>query len=126
MIIESDLFIKLISWNGKPAAITLWPFIIISPKRISHIANSYNSGYEISKAIMLNHEFIHVAQQKELWLIGFYFLYLYYFFKYLIRTRNFSLAYFHIPFEQEAYYQQSNTDYLTYRRPHSWKNYLNK
>ena len=106
MIIKSDIFIKLISWFNKPMAITLYPFIIYSPKRME--------GYFVD--VLINHEKIHIEQQKELYVIGFYILYIYYF----IKLRS----YYDIPFEQEAYKNQTNVFYLQVRKKHSWRKYI--
>lgn len=99
----------------KPAAITLWPFIIYSPKRIT------NKMYE---PMLINHERIHLAQQRELWVIGFYILYIYYFLKKFKRHKDFFTAYCSNCFELEAYYNDTNMSYLKNRQPHAWKRYL--
>lgn len=124
MIIHSNLFIRLISWFMKPTAITLWPFIIISPKRIKEQATREKTSEEAVTYFLINHEKIHLQQQKELYVIGFYVLYLYYFLKYLIRYRNFKSAYRYIPFEQEAYDKQYTLKYLEKRPPYIWKEYV--
>ena len=46
---------------------------------------------------------IHIQQQKELFIVLFYALYLYYWIKNLIVFRNSKVAYMMIPFEREAY-----------------------
>lgn len=115
MIIKSDTFIYLISWFMKPAAITLWPFIIISPKRIK---NSYEMD------VILRHEQIHLRQQAELFVIGFYILYVYYYVKFYVKRRSHYSAYRLIPFEMESYLNQYEWMYLKNRQPHAWKRYL--
>ena len=69
----------------------------------------------------LNHEMIHVAQQKELLYIPFFIWYgiewLLLFFKY----RDWEKAYFHIRFEEEAYHHQSDLDYLKHRRHYCYR-----
>ena len=59
-----------------------------------------------------NHEKIHFAQQKELWLIGFYVLYLIYWLRY---------GYRNIPFEKEAYIYEGYNDYLQFRAKFAWR-----
>lgn len=59
-----------------------------------------------------NHEKIHFAQQKELFLIGFYLLYLFYWIKYGYRNN---------PFEKEAYTYQGFNDYLKIRGKFAWR-----
>ena len=70
----------------------------------------------------LNHEKIHLAQQRELWLVGFYLLYAFYW----LRARAFLRmsshdAYMAIPFEVEAYAQQHDMDYLKNRERFAWR-----
>ncbi len=113
MVIRSDTFIFLISWFMKPSAIALWPFIIISPKRIHKKF--------LEKTI--NHEKIHLAQQKELLLLGFYILYLYFYVKNYL-SYNHKEAYFRIPFEREAYLYESDFSYLKKRKKFKWKEWL--
>ncbi|MBR6758545.1 MAG: hypothetical protein IKM35_08755 [Bacteroidaceae bacterium] len=73
---------------------------------------------------VINHELIHTAQMKELWVLPFYILYLLEwtikFFKYL----NWHKAYRNISFEREAYTHGDDFDYLTYRRPMAWRMFL--
>lgn len=63
---------------------------------------------------ILNHEKIHFAQQKELWVIGFYILYLYY---WVLR------GYKKIPFEIEARTYQNYPMYLHNRKKFHWRTY---
>ena len=90
-------------------AITLYPFII--------------SRGEMSE-ITINHEKIHLRQQRELWLIGFYFLYVYFWLKSKIKGRSSLAAYLDIPFEREAYHMQEDMDYLKRRPKQAWLRYL--
>ena len=90
-------------------AITLYPYIIFSKKA------------EDVSPITVNHEMIHIEQQKELWVIGFYLLYVLYWIKNLIKYRNSSQAYMNIPFEIEAYTNEFEADYLDMRPKHAWR-----
>ena len=84
-------------------AITLYPFIFVR-----------NDSDKLDKEL-INHECIHLRQQKELMVILFYIWYfLDFLFKYL-RYRNWDKAYRNIIFEREAYNNQSNLDYLKVR-----------
>ena len=65
--------------------------------------------------IDINHEKIHTAQMKDLLFIGFYIWYLIEWIWNLFEYRNFIEAYKHISFEKEAYAQQDNMYYLSYR-----------
>lgn len=72
---------------------------------------------------VLNHEAIHTAQMKELWYIGFYLLYVFEFLIKLILIRNWHKAYRDISFEQEAFKNENDMDYLLNRKPYEWKKY---
>lgn len=63
----------------------------------------------------MNHERIHLRQQLELLVLGFYLLYLGEFFIRLLLTRSPYLAYRSISFEQEAYEYDKNMNYLRER-----------
>ena len=84
-------------------AITLYPFIFVR-----------NASDKYDK-VLINHERIHLRQQKELLVLPFCIWYfLDFLFKYL-RYRNWDKAYRNIIFEREAYNNQSNLDYLKVR-----------
>ena len=64
----------------------------------------------------LNHELIHVAQQKELLYIPFF---IWYFIEWLmlcVKYRDRLQAYYHIRFEKEAYRHQNDLTYLSKRK----------
>lgn len=63
----------------------------------------------------INHEKIHTAQMKDLLFIGFYIWYLIEWIWKLFEYRDFMESYKHISFEKEAYAQQDNMYYLSYR-----------
>ena len=90
-------------------AITLWPFIFIK-----------DDGH----AQVLNHERIHLRQQAELLILGFYFLYVLFWIINLVRFRSFSEAYHRIPFEMEAYDNEANLKYLEERKKYFWLDYM--
>lgn len=75
----------------------------------------------------INHEKIHTRQMLETLFIGFY---LWYCIEYLI-IRLFNLkdkqnnCYHEISFEEEAYNNDDNLDYLKNRKPYSWMKYIN-
>ena len=107
-VIVSPRFCKLMSVFIDVYAITLYPFII---------------SKEPLPITTYNHEKIHLAQQRELWVVGFYFLYVWYWLKNRFKGMNGGDAYYAIPFEKEAYTHQEDLSYLKERQPHSWKNY---
>ncbi|MBD5356035.1 MAG: hypothetical protein HDR88_03380 [Bacteroides sp.] len=74
---------------------------------------------------LLNHELIHTRQMKETFYIGFYILYLLFWFFLLLKYKfNSNVAYWHIPFEIEAYANERNMKYLSQRRLYNWIRYM--
>lgn len=69
----------------------------------------------------INHEEIHTAQMKELCYVFFY---LWYFIEWIIRLFCKGNAYRNISFEQEAYGNEDNLNYLQERNHYSFLNYL--
>ena len=71
------------------------------------------------------HETIHYLQYKELWFIGFLFIYLFDFlWAAIISGKGFSReSYLAVRFEQEAWDKDSEEDYLEKRKSFSWRNY---
>jgi hypothetical protein len=90
------------------SGITLFPLILLRDKNLKK-----------DKRIM-NHERIHIRQQIELLILPFYILYLIEFCIGLIKYRNRHKAYMNISFELEAYKNDSNLNYLKYRRLWAW------
>ena len=85
------------------SAITLFPFIIL------------NEEVQKQNLRLIDHEKIHLRQQAELLIIAFY---LWYFLEYIVRLAQFgnhNLAYRNISFEREAYFYESNNNYLKQR-----------
>ena len=106
--IVSPRFTKAVSCGSDVGAITLFPFII--------------SKEEMSETL-LRHETIHIAQQKELFVIFFYLLYVWDFVKGCVKYRNKETAYYKIRFEQEAYDYMRDVDYLETRKRFAWVKY---
>ncbi|WP_313804329.1 hypothetical protein [Flavobacterium sp.] len=83
--------------------ITLFPFIVLSQK-----------GDKGNK-VLVNHELIHIRQQLEMLVLPFF---VWYFVEYLIRwiaLKDRREAYRNISFEQEAYENEKDLDYLKRR-----------
>lgn len=93
----------------KAVAIAIWPFIIFKEKRF------------ITR-VRINHEKIHLAQQKELLVIPFYILYAFNFIFNLIFLK--AHPYYHIVFEIEAYDNQYNVSYLKNRKFWAWTSHF--
>ena len=70
------------------------------------------------------HECIHFQQQLELLFVGQWILYILYYFKGLAITKSPKDAYYHIPFEQEAYEHESEEGYLQNRKRYAWIKYI--
>ena len=71
--------------------------------------------------VTINHEKIHLAQERELWYIGFWTLYLLEFLYWLIIYFNGYKAYRAIRFEKEAYAYEKIEDYLKRRERFKWR-----
>ena len=69
---------------------------------------------------LINHEKIHLAQQLELLVLPFYFLYVLSYLINLIRYKNHDRAYFNIIFEREAYKNDKDLAYLARRKIFNW------
>ena len=108
-IIISPRFCQFMSVFISVYAITLYPFII-AKERLS--------------ITIYNHEKIHLVQQRELWVVGFYLLYVWYWLKARAKGLSGSDAYYAIPFEKEAYKHQNNLKYLNNRKPHAWRDFI--
>ena len=108
IVIENSTIPRLLSVFISIGAITLWPFVISR--------NKLNSQ-------LLNHETIHIKQQQELLIIGFYLLYVLYWLKGLWVYKDFKIAYYSIPFEEEAYEHEDDMEYLKTRKKFAWWKY---
>ena len=108
-IIISPRFCQLVSVFITVYAITLYPYIIARDRL---------------GITTYNHEKIHLVQQRELWVVGFYLLYVWYWVKAKVKGLTGAEAYYAIPFEKEAYENQNNFKYLHDRKPHAWRRYL--
>lgn len=120
----SDKFLNSISWFMNVGGITLFPYIILREKLRDNVY------YKDIAIRVINHESIHIKQQKELLIIPFY---LWYFTEYFLRICKFwvhgklastYVAYKNISFEREAYANQDNLDYLKTRKFWAFIKYL--
>lgn len=82
-------------------AIAIWPFIFYRGESLTETT--------------INHEKIHFAQQKELFIIFFYLLYVIFYLIY---------GYRNMPFEKEAYENDNNFEYLKNRKFFNWIKYF--
>jgi hypothetical protein len=98
----------LIIKNLPAAGMAIFPFILLKNERLKH-----------DKEI-INHEKIHLRQQLELLILPFYILYLINYLINLIKYKNHDLAYRKIIFEQEAYANEQNLNYLKNGSLYGW------
>ena len=113
----------------------IWPFVFIRKdwfpyqyiNSIPFEKREDNSHYWYCNTqvdITFNHEKIHLEQQKELWFIGFWILYLLFWIFNIFKYRSFGTAYMQIPFEQEAYNFEIYMKYLSVRKKFKWFKYI--
>ena len=88
-------------------AITLYPWIIATKN-------------EKKDKVLMNHENIHLIQEKELFVLPFYLLYIGYSIYLFVRYLNIGSAYILNRFEAEAYANEGNMDYLKTRKKFAW------
>lgn len=101
---------QLLSWVISIRAITIYPFIIYRDEPDDR---------------SMNHERIHIIQQREMWVFAFYPLYYWYWLvnRFWYKDSG-SEAYYNIPFEREAYHNDENFSYIKTRPRHAWKKYF--
>ncbi|MBK6640253.1 MAG: hypothetical protein IPI23_12000 [Bacteroidetes bacterium] len=92
--------------------IAIFPFIFLHEKAAK------------KDAVLLNHEKIHLRQQLELLILPFYLIYVVNYLYELIQTWNHEQAYRKILFEQEAYNNESDLEYLKKRKKFAYLYYL--
>ncbi|KAB5489509.1 MULTISPECIES: hypothetical protein [Flagellimonas] len=92
--------------------LSLWPFIILKEDSLK------------DDTVLINHERIHLQQQRELLILPFYLLYIS---EWLLRTVLYMdsyRAYQNISFEREAYANEADMQYLSKRKIFGFLNYL--
>jgi hypothetical protein len=103
--------------NNDALSLMLFPYIFVRSKK--ELENKTDYDYRE----IINHEKIHFQQCKELFVIGFYFMFMFEWFINLIKKFSLWEAYLCIRFEQEAYENMTNFDYLKKREPYSFTRY---
>jgi hypothetical protein len=93
-------------------SLTLFPFIFLKS-----IAQKENK-------VLLNHEKIHLQQQKEMLVLFFYLWYTVEFLVRFVKTKNKNKAYRGISFEQEAYAHETDMLYIEKRPKWAFLKYL--
>lgn len=93
-------------------AMAVFPFVLVAKK-----ADKKN-------IFLINHEKIHLAQQLEMLVLPFYIWYLLEFLYHFLKTKNKDSAYRKISFEQEAFDNEQQLNYLQKRRFWAFLYYL--
>jgi len=119
-IVESKKIIKIARWFSKSHIIGTQFMYWLFAEDVQHWEDHRDND-----TIYWRHENIHFIQQKELFFVGFWFLYV---LNYLINLFRFKFekrkAYKRIAFEQEAYYNDGNTRYLSSRKKFNWTKWI--
>ncbi|PQJ22966.1 hypothetical protein BSU00_01435 [Tenacibaculum sp. SG-28] len=92
--------------------LAIYPFIFLKRKELKN--NLY----------LINHEKIHLQQQRETLLLLFYLIYGIEWLIKLLLYKNTALAYVNISFEREAYTNENNLNYLETRKSWSFIRYI--
>lgn len=93
-------------------AMAIYPFML------------FKSRNQIDNPLLINHEMIHFRQQLELLILPFYLLYLIFYLINLAKSGNHDQAYRQSCFEQEAYANEQNFNYLKVRKSYAWLKFL--
>lgn len=111
MILITPRFLKYFA--GKfVSAMALWPFILVKNLETKE------------SQVTIHHEKIHIRQQLEMLVLPFYLVYLGFYIYYRFLGNTHMQAYLRIPFEKEAYCEESNFDYLRKRKFWAWRFFI--
>lgn len=110
-LIQNKILVKILSLNFA-SAIALYPFVFVRFK-----------AYKTDRTL-INHERIHLRQQRELLLVFFYLMYLIEFLWNLIKYRSRYVAYLNISLEKEAYAHENDLEYLKKRKIWAFRKYF--
>ena len=91
--------------------LSFWPFIFLKEHGLK------------KDAVLINHEKIHLRQQRELLVIPFYILYIGEWLLRLLIYFDGYRAYQNLSFEREAFHHEKNMDYLNKRKPFQFLQY---
>lgn len=92
-------------------AMALWPFVLVKNLEVKECQ------------VTIHHEKIHHKQQLELLIIPFYILYGYFYLVNKWKGMENHTAYMNIPFEREAYMNDSDLNYIKNRKFWAWRKY---
>ena len=108
--------------NNNILGLAIYPFIFVRKDYVKELKN-LPGGFGIWKQL-INHEKIHLAQEKEMLLLPFY---VWYGLEWCIKSvkyHSWNIGYRNISFEKEAYTNESNFDYLQNRKIFSFLKYM--
>jgi len=111
MFIVSQTLVRIITGNFA-RAITLYPFVLVRSKS------------DLEDPLLVNHEKIHLRQQRELLVLPFYSWYLVEYVVGRLKGLSHYRAYRQISFEREAFANERDADYLKKRKWGAFINYL--
>lgn len=106
------IYSRLLPLGKQMRAMAMWPFVIVKRSRRAEFTDNVRQ-----------HEEIHLKQQLELWLVGFWMLYAWYYVRGLLRYHRHMDAYALNPFEREAYANSGKPGYLEHRHRFAWLEY---
>lgn len=111
------VYLKVSSLPARVTAFVLFPFVVINtPVALSPLLDT---------EALLEHENVHVAQQRELLIIGaFIVIWIELLYKRLRFYPTFAIARLNLSMEREALYNQRNPEFLANRPMFNWINYL--
>ena len=107
-VIESGFLRFLIKWIMRTDAITVFPFIVFRKKP------SYQEK---------NAEMIRLHQQKELWVVGYFITYMFYWVKCFVHTRSIQRSHRNNPLTREVNFNKGKFIYHMRRKRFGWTRY---
>ena len=84
----------------------------------------FTKSKELLSDKAINHESIHTAQMKEMLFIFFYFWYAIEYVLIRLFHKKQNAAYHDVSFEEEAYNNDKNLNYLNERKPYAWFKFI--
>ena len=111
-VVEHSKLMKVLSIRG----LAIYPVVFVEGDALTKKGNS---------TVILRHERIHLEQQREMFILPFYIIYLV---EETLRAAfqfsgNYDQAYLAICFEREAYGNEAKGTYLRRRVPYAWTQY---
>ena len=111
--ITSVTLLRLVTFNRSTVrAIAFGPFIIFRDRTVA-----------LDRRTNV-HEMIHFLQQIELLFLPMWLLYIAFYLVKRLRGKSHWDSYRYNPFEQEAFDNEKQIDYLIQRKPYAWLKYL--